>query len=186
MSEAEQAVRTYLRALKDPSSLKDEAAIEETRTALDAEEDMVERVRLQQQLINLESPSVEGAEDGFVTHAKAWADEVGIGGKAFAAEGVPSALLRRAGFAVGKGGRGGGRRRAASTGSGKRVTTEEVIAAIPKGAFTVKDLKEKSGASAAVVRNAIKSQVDSGALTEVGPDPDHSGPGRAATLYRKK
>lgn len=184
MADQESAVRSYLRALKDPASLRDDDAIDEVRKALEAEEDMVARVQLQQQLLDLESPSMESAEDAFVTHAKAWADEVGITAKAFAAEGVPTALLRRAGFAVGRGSsRGSGRRRSSS--SGKRVTTEEVIAAIPRGAFTVKDLREKSGASAAVVRNAIKAQVDEGALVEVGPDPDHSGPGRAATLYKK-
>jgi hypothetical protein len=65
------------------------------------------------------------------------------------------------------------------------VSAEEVRAAIPTGAFTVKDLQERSGASAAVVRRIIQEEVDAGNLTAEGSDPSHSGPGRAPTVYRR-
>jgi hypothetical protein len=57
---------------------------------------------------------------------------------------------------------------------------------MPKGAFTVKQLKEATGASSAVVRKAITQQLEAGKLTDAGPDPDHSGPGRSPTLYKRR
>jgi hypothetical protein len=64
------------------------------------------------------------------------------------------------------------------------VSSDEVRAAIPKGTFTVKDLQERSGASAAVVRRVISEEVEAGNVSDEGPDPDHSGPGRAPAIYR--
>lgn len=189
MPTAEQVVRTYLAALKDPASLKDDDAIEHKQQQLADTDDPIERLKLQQELTTLERPSLEAVEDDFVVHAKSWADDIGIGSAAFAAEGVPTAVLRRAGFDVkGAGGstrRTSGRRSSTRASSGKRVTTEEVIEAMPTGSFTVKRLREISGASPAVVRKAISAEQDAGRLTDLGPDPDHSGPGRAPTLYKK-
>jgi len=183
-SSAEDAVRAYLAAVKDPSSMRDDEALSATKKLLDEASDTIERLRLQQQLLTLESPTLDTYEDAFVTHAKAWADEHGISGEAFAAEGVEPSVLRRAGFSVG----GRGRRRAAAappTARRRRVTTEEVVVAMPSGAFTTKQLGELSGASPAVVRKAITSEQAAGRLVEAGNDPDHSGPGRAPMLYRK-
>ena len=56
---------------------------------------------------------------------------------------------------------------------------------MPAEAFTVSALQEASGASVQVVRKAIRQQVEAGALTDLGSDPDHSGPGRAPRLYRR-
>lgn len=185
MANPETTVRKYLEALKDPSSLRDDEAIADAESKLDGESDPITRLKLQQELAELNTPSMDKVEDAFVVVAKAWAEDVGITGKAFAAEGVPAATLRRAGFAVsGRGGRrkssGGGKRR------GSRVTTEMVIDAIPKGTFTLRSLRELTGASPAVVRKAVTAEEEAGRVVEAGPDPDHSGPGRAATLYRKK
>lgn len=185
MATSEEVIRTYLSAIRDPESLRDDDAIKEKEAELADAGDPITRLQLHEELQKLTRPSLEAIEDEFVVHAKAWADEAGISAKAFAAEGVPSAVLRRAGFTVSGGGSGRGRR---STGrrttSGKRVTTEQVIESMPSGAFTVKALQEISGASAAVVRKAINAEKDAGRVQEVGPDPDHSGPGRAPTLYR--
>ncbi|MEE8601905.1 hypothetical protein [Euzebya tangerina] len=177
-----EAVRSYLTALRDPESLKDETAIAEKSAELESSEDVIKRLELQEELRDLQAPSLEAAEDEFVMHAKAWADEAGISGEAFIAEGVPAAVLKRAGFTSVRGGR---KSRSSSKRSGTRVTTEEVIAAIPTAAFTVKQLQNISGASAAVVRKAIGIEVDAGRVAELGTDPDHSGPGRAPTLYKK-
>lgn len=186
MATAEEVIRTYLSALRDPESLRDDGAISEKETELSEAGDPITRLRLHEELQKLTKPSLEAIEDEFVVHAKAWADESGISAKAFAAEGVPSAVLRRAGFTVSGGGSGRGRkapgRRAPS---GRRVTTEQVIESMPAGTFTVKGLQEISGASAAVVRKAIAAEREGGRVQEVGPDPDHSGPGRAPTLYRQ-
>lgn len=169
--------------MRDPESLRDDEAIAEKEQQLESSDDPIERLKLQEELRKLAKPSLEAVEDEFVVHAKSWADEAGISAKAFAAEGVPAAVLRRAGFSVSGAGR--SRRSSGRRSSGKRVTTEEVIAAIPSGSFTVKRLQEISGASAAVVRKAIGIEQEAGRLTELGTDPDHSGPGRAPTLYKK-
>jgi hypothetical protein len=189
MATAEQVIRTYLTALRDPESLRDDDAIRAKEEELGAATDPISRLRLQEELTTLGKPSVEAAEDEFVVHAKAWADEAGISAKAFAAEGVPTTVLRRAGFAVAGAGRGGGGGRQKRPGrrasSGTRVRTEEVIAAMPTGSFTVKQLQEASGASPAVVRKAIAAEIEAGRLTDEGSDPDHSGPGRSPTLYKR-
>lgn len=185
MATAEEVIRTYLSALRDPESLRDDDAISRKEEELQSSTDPIDRLRRQEELGKLTKPSLESVEDDFVVHAKAWADESGISAKAFAAEGVPTSVLRRAGFSVSGAAsrprRSSGRRAS----SGTRVTTEEVIAAMPSGSFTVKKLREISGASPAVVRKAITAEQDAGRLKDLGADPDHSGPGRAPTLYKK-
>jgi hypothetical protein len=189
-STQETAVRNYLLSVRDPSALRDDSAITDLKAKLEQSGDELERLQLRQQLLDMESPSLERYEDAFVEHAKAWADKTGISGEAFTAEGVPAAVLRRAGFR-GVGGGGGGRRRSttrsttARVGTRSRVSADEVRSAIPTGTFTVKDLQERSGASAAVVRRIIQEEVDAGRLTVEGPDTDHSGPGRAPTVYKR-
>lgn len=183
---AENAVRTYLTALKDPSSLRNDGEIAGLEQRLESSTDQVERVLLRQQLLEARSPSTEQYEEQFVKHAKSWADDKGVSANAFAAEGVPAAVLRRAGFRV----RGGGRARQASgrrrSGPRTRVTAEEVRSAIPaRGAFTIKQLEERSGASTGVVRKVVQEELEGGKLKEAGPDPDHKGPGRAPVLYRR-
>lgn len=188
---AETAVRDYLKALSDPSSLRDDNTVVRLREQLGSSDDGVERIRLRQQLYDAETPSVERFEEAFVTHARSWADENGVGVKAFQDEGVQPGVLRSAGFEVSGGrGRTGGR---ASSGGGAasggrkrtRVTVAEVRAAIPNGTFTIKALQERSGASPAVVRKVVSEEESAGAVTKAGTDPDHRGPGRAPVLYRK-
>lgn len=177
---AESAVRTYLAALRDPSSLRDDARLTQLQAQLDKADDELQRLQLRQQIMDLESPSVQQYENDFITHAKAWADENGITAAAFQAEGVPSQVLRKAGMASGKSGRRGRR-----VGTRTRVTVDEVRAAIPRGSFTIRKLQELSGASPAVVRKVVVEELAEGRLKEQGPDPDHRGPGRAPTLYKK-
>jgi tryptophanase len=182
------AVRNYLTSLRDPSALRDDDGIADLQTKIEQTDDELERLQLRQQLLDLENPSTDGYEDAFVEHAKAWADKSGISADAFIAEGVPAAVLRRAGFRGVPGGRLRSTRsrrtttKPASTRS--RVSADEVRAAIPNDSFTVKDLQERSGASPAVVRRVISEEVDAGRLTDQGADPDHTGPGRAATVYQ--
>lgn len=126
-----------------------------------------------------------GHEAAFVEHARAWAEAAGVSGKAFAAEGVPADVLRRAGFRdVTDDGRPRTRRR---TGAGRRasVTADGVRTAIPSGTFTVRRLQELSGASAATVRRVIGEGVRAGSLIQRGVDSDHDGPGRAPTTYER-
>lgn len=185
-STAESAVRHYLAALKDPSSLRDQRLVSSLESKLASSEDQVERVLTRQALQDAKNPSAQTAEDEFVTHAKSWADEHGVGAPALAEEGVPAGVLRRAGFAVsGASGR-GGRRRSPSTSAGRsRVTVEEIRKAIPKGAFTIKALEERSGASTGSVRKVVNEELAAGNISAQGTDTDHRGPGRAPTLYRR-
>jgi hypothetical protein len=186
---AESAVRDYLRALQDPASLRDDDQIKLLTEQLSTASDGVERLRLRQSLMDAETPSLERHEEGFITHAKAWADEQGISARAFSDEGVSPDVLRRAGFNVGDGRRRGRAQR--STGAPtrmrrSRVSAEDVRSAIPSsGTFTIKTLQDASGASPAVVRKVVSEEAQAGRLISEGTDPDHHGPGRAPTLYRR-
>jgi hypothetical protein len=184
---AETAVRDYLRALQDPNSLRDDDKIKELTDKLSSSQDGVERLRLRQMLSDAETPSIERYEESFVTHARAWADEQGIGVKAFTDEGVTPDVLRRAGFNVGtgRGRRARGQATTATRTRRSRVTAEDVRAAIPSGTFTIKTLQDTSGASPAVVRKVVAEEEQAGRLRNEGTDPDHRGPGRAPILYRK-
>lgn len=180
-----QAVRSYLTALRNPSALRDDDRITQLRAKLEATEDPVERLQLHAEIAQAEAPDPGRLEDDFVTHAKAWASEHGISAEAFQAEGVDRKVLQRAGLI--RGGRRGGGARARTTKA--RVSREDVAKAIRSHrkdrTFSVTDVREKSGGSAATVRSVMNELIEQGKIEEVGPDPEHSGPGRAATLYRK-
>ncbi len=182
-TKADQAVRDYLTALKDPKSIKDDDKVSQLTDDLKKADDPVERVKLRQQIMDAENPSPEQYADEFTVHARSWAEKTGIGVRAFLKEGVPPKVLRKAGFRVPREevAADGGQRRTRT-----RVSTEEVRAAIPKsGEFTIKTLQEASGASPAVVRRVVQEEVDAGNVTEKGSDPAHRGPGRAPTVYAK-
>jgi hypothetical protein len=183
-NKAEEAVAAYMRAVKDPQSLRDDDLIMKLTDELAATDDPIARLELRQQISHAQNPSMAEVEEAFVTHVKTWADKTGIGAEAFAAEGVDPVVLRRAGWSIR-----GRRSRTARTpqrgASGKRVTAEAVRTAMPKGTFTAKGLQDSSGASAGVVRKVIIEQLAAGAITQIGPDPDHSGPGRAPILYKR-
>jgi hypothetical protein len=181
------AVRNYLLALKDPGALRDQGQIAELEQRLAETEDPMERLSIRQQLRDAETPAIDHFEDAFVEHAKAWADDHGISGEAFIAEGVPAPVLRRAGFPGLAAGRGRGGRRRPSRGGGtrQRVNADEVRAAIPKGTFTLRQLQESTGASYGVVRRVVEEQINAGKVKEVGPAPEHIGRGRVPTLYKR-
>jgi hypothetical protein len=182
---AEQAVRRYLAALRDPSALRDESALKALREKLDSTADPVERVQLQEQLRRATQPDLAAVEQDFVTAAKGWADDRGISAEAFRAEGVALSTLRAAGFDVRGGGarpRKGQRRRSTRT----RVPAEQIRKAIPRGQFTISEIAVATGASTATVRKVVTELLEAGELTEVGPAKRRSGPGRAPKAYRRK
>jgi hypothetical protein len=182
---AEEAVRTYLTALKDPTALRNDDQIAKLERDLQQSNDQVKRVIIRQRLIEAQTPSVEQYEAAFVEHAKAWAEQEGVTADAFTSEGVPPAVLRRAGFQV-RAGRGRSRPSGRRSGARRsRVTADQVRKAIPRGSFTIKQLEERTGASTAVVRKVVHEEVEAGRVKEVGRDADHSGPGRAPVVYRK-
>lgn len=186
----EEAVRTYMAFVRDPGALRDEHAVAELEAMIERTDNSPAQKRLRRWLLDLRRPSAASREQAFIEHATAWADAAGVSGRAFAAEGVPTAVLRRAGFRdFADGERSPRRRRTTSIGraTGRRapVTSDEVRAAIPPDAFTVKRLQELSGASAATVRRVIRDEVQAANLTACAADPDHSGPGQAPTMYER-
>ncbi len=178
---AEQAVRDYLSYLADPESVRDDARIAELDAAASAASDPIERLRALDALAK--AKAVDGTEirNGFVAHAKAWADGENIDAAAFREMGVPADVLRDAGF-------GGARRaRAASSGGAprSRVTQAEIKAVIPSAPFTKKDLVAVSGASIGSVTKVIDEMIAAGELENRGDDPDWAGRGRIPTLYAR-
>ena len=181
----DEAVRNYLVSLKDPGALKDDDRVASLQQELAESQDELERLRLRQQILDAERPPLEKFEEAFVTHAKAWADQHGISDKAFVAEGVPPQVLRRAGFKGVRPGRKRGGQSGRTQRSSPRISADEVRKALPKGTFTIRQVQEATGASAAVVRRVVQEQVDAGKVTEEGSAPDHKGPGRSPTLYKR-
>lgn len=171
--------------LKDPTALRDDNLVAELRQRLEAINDRLERVQLRQRLRDAENPSTERFEDEFVTHAKDWAEAHGVGASAFAEEGVPDAVLRKAGLLRGRGrGRGRSARKSGGTRS-PRVRASDVKAAIPRGTFTTKQLQERTGGSDATVRNVVKEAEQEGLIEPQGSDPDHVGRDRPPALYKR-
>lgn len=186
-STADSAVRNYLVALRDPGALRDEEKISTLHAKLESASDELERLRLRQEIINAQTPALDRYEDEFVAHAREWADGVGITERAFLEEGVPPHVLRRAGFRVAGGTRGRPRGSGRSGGARRtRVNSADVRAAIPRGPFTIKQLQEATGASSAVVRKIVQEEEAAGRLVKAGTDKSKSGPGRTATLYKRK
>lgn len=181
--EAESAVRNYLTALKNPGALRDDERIAKLQQRLDETSDEVERLHLRQQLREAQTPPVERYENEFITHAQAWAEEQGLTPDVFAEEGVSDDVLRRAGFRRGR------ERRARTTRRPRgrtRVSADEVRAAIQsRDSFTIKSLEQQTGASVGMIRNVVNEEEEAGRVVREGTDPDHVGPGRAPTLYRR-
>ncbi|QBI19437.1 hypothetical protein ER308_07635 [Egibacter rhizosphaerae] len=180
----DEAVRNYLVALRDPDAMRDDERLAELKRKIEETDDELERLRLRQEVLDAERPPVEQFEQAFIKHAKAWAEQHGISDRAFQAEGVPPRVLRKAGFT---GVRGGDGRRTSGTRRQRRsrVSADEVRKALPKGTFTIKQVEEATGASAAVVRRVVQEEVEAGRVSDQGSDPDHKGPGRAPRLYHR-
>lgn len=180
-SRPDDAVRRYLVGLKDPSAVRADTAELDARIA--ASDDPLERLQLHAEKAQFEDP-MRQLEEEFTQHAKSYADAKGIPVDAFRAEGVADGVLRKAGFSVARRRRAGG---GAPRSSKPRVAAEDVRRALPrkKSTFTIASLRASTGASPATVRKLVRELIAEGAVEEIGPDPDTSGPGRAAIIYRR-
>lgn len=98
--DAETAVRKYLLHLEDPTKLRDENEVAIWVKAVDDAEDPLDKLRAIAKLHQVSSVDEEPLREGFVRHAKAWADEQGIPARAFSGLQVPDEVLRQAGFEV--------------------------------------------------------------------------------------
>ena len=128
--------------------------------------------------------AVDGSvfEEGFVRHARSWAEAEGIPAAAFRTMGVPDAVLARAGFEDArrrsKGGRGATRAKSTST-----ETIQEWVLAT-RSSFTLSDVQAQVGGSPVTIKKAIDELTDSGKLMNLGAVTDHTGRGRAPYHYR--
>jgi hypothetical protein len=184
----EAIIRRYLDYLEDPSILRDDDAIAAAERAATEAEDKIERLRALSELERLKDPSADDLHAEFVAAAKAWADEQAVTAGAFMALGVPPGVLAEAGFSIpGHESVGRTTRRQASTGTrSPGVSIDEVRAAVPaEGTFTVRELRERSGASPGTVRKAMAGLLDDGTVVDRGPDASWDGPGRVPTLYER-
>lgn len=98
--DAETAVRKYLLYLEDPTKLRDENEVAIWVKAVDDAEDPLDKLGAIAKLHQVSSVDEEPLREGFVRHAKAWADEQGIPARAFSGLQVPDEVLRQAGFEV--------------------------------------------------------------------------------------
>lgn len=189
MPEAEAIVRKYLAYLDDPSVLRDDEAIADVRRRAEETSDVVERLKLLSEAERLQDPSADDLHEAFVKEVKGWAKAEGVTAGALMKVGVPPGVLRDAGFTIGGQGRASKRSGRRSGGGGRRgpgVSVEAVRAAVPaSGTFTVKDLREASGASPGTVRKAMAEMLEDGTIVDRGEDPTWEGPGRVPTLYEK-
>lgn len=177
---AETIIRRYMRALTDPTVLVDDDEITRITAELETADDPIDRLRLQQRLIDTSTPDMDGATRDFVSIAAPWAKEHGITTQAFRAEGVPADVLRQAGLTVPTS------KSATRKGRGrpKRVSRDDIRKQVPAGPFTAAELIDRTGASPATVRAAIGELLDAGRIQSAGTDPDHPGPGRAPLRYQ--
>jgi hypothetical protein len=185
-TDPEQAVREYLLYVGDPRQLIDLAAVESLQDKVREAADPIERLTLRAQLKAAAEPPAERIEAAFIAHAGEWCEANAVPGEVFLDESVPREVLERAGLLK--------RRASTATATAEapkrrrqrtRVTAEQVQAAIPDEPFSVQELAERAGASGGTARKRVLDLVAAGELTELGPDPDHAGVGRAPVLYAR-
>lgn len=182
MTSQEHAVERYMRALNDPKSLVDDKEVAAIESKLEAASSPLERLRLQSQLQDVRSPSLEGLEEEFIANALEWAEANGISAEAFLAEGVPADVLQRAGFKV----KGRGRRKGVTAGRPRapRVSKAVIREHIPaKGLFTVAQLVQACNGTEATVRKTLMEEIAAGRVIERGVDETYQGRGKAPVRY---
>jgi hypothetical protein len=186
----EGAVRLYLLYLEDPSKLRDETEIQKkTQAVLDAN-DPIDKLKAIAELERVAKVDEGPLRQGFVKHAKAWAEEQFIPPTAFRELNVPDDVLREAGFdlpAARRRGRGAasasdeGRQRA------KAVPVDDIKAYVlnQSGTFLLSDVMNGIGGSPATVRKAVEELVEAGSVEKLGPVTDYHGRGRAPMQYSR-
>ncbi|HLM64953.1 MAG TPA: hypothetical protein VK306_11695 [Acidimicrobiales bacterium] len=187
----EGAVRLYLLYLDDPSTLRDDAAVQrKTQAVLDAK-DPIDKLRALAELERAASIDEGPLRQGFVDHAKAWADAQQIPVAAFRELQVPDVVLRAAGFEVaaptGRRRRGASAPPAGARQRAKAVPVDEIKAHVldHKGTFVLTDVQAAVGGSPATVRKAVEELVEAGQVERLGLMPDYQGRGRAPIQYSR-
>jgi hypothetical protein len=188
----EHAVRRYLAWVDDPASAVDDDAVARAEAAFAAATDPIDKLHAAAARERARAADVDALRVAFVANARTYADAEGIPVEAFRSLGVPDDVLAEAGFAVpsSRGRRGpvaGGTRRARSDAPrAPQVPIGHIKSVAVQGdkQFTLAQLAEAAGGgSPATVRKAVEELIAEGRAASLGPKPDHSGPGRAPTLY---
>ncbi len=185
-TEAESAVRQYLLYLDDPAKLRDDAQIQKkTQAVLDAK-DPIDKLKALGELERVAKIDEGPLREGFVKHAKAWAEDQLVPPSAFRELRVPDDVLREAGFEVPV-----SRRRGRASGEtrqrAKAVPVDDIKAFVlsQKGTFILTDVMGGIGGSQATVRKAVDELIESGQVEKLGPMTDYSGRGRAPIQYSR-
>ncbi|MBX3284192.1 MAG: hypothetical protein KF703_02515 [Actinobacteria bacterium] len=188
----ESAVRRYLAWLDDPASAVDQEAVARAEAALAAATDPIDRLHAAAARERARAADASSIATAFVRSARAYAEAEGIPVEAFRALGVPDDVLGEAGFAVpsSRGRRGpsasGTRRARSSAPRAPQIPVGQIKAVaeqMPKQ-FTLAQLAEAAGGGSPVtVRKAVDELIAEGRAAKLGPDANHTGPGRAPTIY---
>lgn len=189
----ESAVRRYLAWIDDPASAVDQDAVARAEATFAAASDPIDRLHAAAARERAKAADAEAISADFIAHARTYAVAEGIPAEAFRRLGVNDSVLSEAGFAVpsSRGRRGpAAKDRAHSTrASGPRapqVSVSQVKAAahrMPKQ-FTLAQLADQAGGGSPVtVRKAVQELISEGRAAKLGADPNHSGRGRAPTIY---
>lgn len=180
----EQAIRTYLLSLQDPDSLIDTDLVTALEAAARDATDPIEKLKALAALSRASHPDTGSYEQGFVRHAKAWAQSHDIAPALFREVGVSDTVLRSAGL-VGKNSQPG---REQARQRGKSVSAKEITDSIldrMQRVFTLADVAHQIGGSPMTIRKAVDELVSSGKVVKLGPTPNWSGRGRAPLQFRK-
>ena len=186
----EDAIRRYLNFLEDPAKLRDEAEVQRRTLAVLEATDPIEKLKALTALERAAAVDEAALRQAFIRHAKGWADENGIGVRAFSELKVPNEVLADAGFDVPA-----GRPRRATPTSGtvgegtrrKSVSSAEIkdaVLSFPEP-FTLAEVMAKVGGSPMTVRKAVEELVAGGQVERRGPVPGYSGRGRAPIQYAR-
>jgi hypothetical protein len=188
----EDAIRSYLLFLDDPTKLRDEGEVQRRTLAVLEAQDPIEKLKALAALEKAAAVDERALRAGFIEHAKDWAATNGISVKAFRELKVPVDVLTSAGFeivaertrrsvsgTVGSSGEPSRRRPAVSTTDIK----EAVLTFVEP--FTLNVVMEKVGGSPMTVRKAVEDLIADGTVERPGPVPGYSGRGRAPIQYSR-
>jgi hypothetical protein len=174
------AVRKYLLAITNPAALKDEQRLSELDAAIESATDPLEELKLLAEQLRLAEVRPADYEQGFVEHAKAWAEENDVPADVFKAQGVSADVLQRAGLIASSS--------PAKKGTRTRVSRDDVVACIRSFGepFKLSQVEDATGASMATIRKVVSDLESQGTVTNQGEDTHHAGRGRPATIYTVK
>ena len=168
-------VNKYLEYLEDETSIRDEKAIAAAEAKVDDAATSADRLIALSELERLQDGDPSELIASFVSVARQWGRENNVTVGAWKALHVPDDVLAQAKIT--------GYGQATKSAPRARVSAATVKAAIPSGDFTVSDVADATGATAATVRNVIGELLQTKVVKEVGERPGERG--RAAKLYAK-